>query len=472
MVRSPESNNPRRRFFRSSGAALLAGYAYRNGVGLGGKIARADTGQYQSVTIPTHEFYGDIEERLDFPKDWEIEVVKMSGHDTPVLTDEQIIERIRSPIGTKQLRDIAAGKKTAVVTFDDLTRPTAPGRIAKAVIDELNAAGIDDDHILFYAATGTHPTLSQPDARAKLGDEVLGRCAWINHDIMHNFVNVGRTSFINRIEVNAYFNSADVKITLSGIKVHFAAGYGGGAKMVLPGVSSFRTILYNHGVIAGYVRNNDTDTGTGNPTIGMGRVVDNDMRRDMIEAARLAGVDFSVNIIYNGRREPVRVFAGDVEQAHVEACRYAHRHYVNANEIRGGSVDVAVINRYPQTRQGRITAYPAKEGGSGVYILQNPMCLNTDGFLRQYRWFQNASWWETFYQENPGGDRLDMYGQIIIFSQYIAKRDLINNGRRKNVKLARTWDEVLGYLEEAHPDGARVGVYPYYSIQHNPIELL
>ncbi len=472
MADLSEHGNSRRKFFRNSGMALLAGYALTKGTGLAQTIQTPNTDKYQSVTINTHEYYGDIEERLDFPKDWEIDVIKMAGHDAPVLTGDEIRKRIQSPIGTKRLSEIAAGKKTAVVTFDDLTRPTPIGTIAKYVLEELNAAGIDDDHILFYAAVGNHQILSQPDVRAKLGDEIVNRCPWINHNVWDNFVDVGRTSFINRVEVGTYFHKADVKVTISGIKVHFAAGYGGGAKMIIPGVTSFKTIFYNHGIVGGYERNIDVDTGTGNPTTGTGKIFENDLRLDMIEAARLAGVDFSAQIVYNGKREPVAVYAGDIVDSHIEACRFANKHYVH-DPVDTKDYDIIIRNSYPQARQAYLGVQGGmREGGSSIVILQNPMCRSTFHSLREHRWYKNASWWETFYRESvSGGRRGGNVGQHIIFSQYVAKKDLINVYRQPNVKVARTWEEVLGYLEPAHRSGGRVVLFPYSQIQHPPLKL-
>ena len=219
------------------------------------------------------------------------------------------------------------------------------------LINELNAAGIDDDHILMYGALGTHEHLSQPDARKKLGDEAISRCPWMNHDIMHNFVDVGRTSFINRIEVSAYYYNCDVRLAISGVKAHITAGYGGGAKIILPGVVSFDTIYYNHGVVSQFARCDDREVGYGNPTVGPGRIFGNDMRTDMVEAARLAKLDFTVQVVFNGKRQPVGVYAGDVEEAHVEACRYANTHYENSTQVSGGAGDVVVLNRYPLRKQ-------------------------------------------------------------------------------------------------------------------------
>ena len=155
-----EHGNSRRAFFRNSGMALLAGYAFTNRTGLAQAVQQPNSDKYQSVTVNTHDYTGEIQERLDFPKDWQVDVVRLAGEDNPTLSADQIIQRLRSPIGSKQLRDIAAGKKTAAITFDDISRPTPVHLVAKHVVNELNAAGIDDDHILFICAQGSHQAMS------------------------------------------------------------------------------------------------------------------------------------------------------------------------------------------------------------------------------------------------------------------------------------------------------------------------
>jgi len=47
--------------------------------------------------IPTHEFAGNLHERLDFPNDWEINVMDMKGHNGPVLTPQQIVQGLNKP---------------------------------------------------------------------------------------------------------------------------------------------------------------------------------------------------------------------------------------------------------------------------------------------------------------------------------------------------------------------------------------
>ncbi len=86
----------RRDFLNKTGIGLLAGYAFNPSIGLAQSIKTPNTDKYQSFTINTHEWYGDIEERLDFPKDWEINYIKMAGHDTHVLTGDEIRRRVQA----------------------------------------------------------------------------------------------------------------------------------------------------------------------------------------------------------------------------------------------------------------------------------------------------------------------------------------------------------------------------------------
>src|ERR1039457_4883503 len=286
-------------------AARLIGTGLAAGSFLPEAVA-AIKGKQQSVTIPTHEFFGDIEERIDLPASWEVNVMKMAGHDAVPLTREEMRHRIQSPIGKPPLRELAAGKKRVVITFDDLERPTPAHEIAPLVLEELKAAGVADENILFLAALGTHRALPSDEAARKVGKDIIQRYAWINHNCWENLKEIGETSRKNRIKINQNYAAADLRITLNGIKVHQRAGYGGGAKSVLPGVASIDTVKYNHETIGGGGKENAPE---GCPNEG---------RVGLEEAARLARIDFSVQVVYNRRRRTCALFAGDINEAHHE----------------------------------------------------------------------------------------------------------------------------------------------------------
>src|SRR5579872_4237349 len=145
----------RRTFLKEGGSALasasLIGTALARGRFLA-DTAPALKGNASSVIITTHEHFGDLDERLDFPAAWDINLQKMSGHDARALSRQEIRRRVQTPIGSHSLRELAAGKKSAVITFDDLTRPTPTYEVAPLVVEELLAAGVPEERIVFLGS--------------------------------------------------------------------------------------------------------------------------------------------------------------------------------------------------------------------------------------------------------------------------------------------------------------------------------
>jgi nickel-dependent lactate racemase len=145
--------------------------------------------------------------------------MNMKGHGPPVLTARQMNESLGQPIRKPPLREIAAGKKTAVITFYDLTRATPTCAVAPWVLAELKAAGIEDENILFPGSFARHRPLRTIEVQKKLGKEIAARYGWLNHGCFYGTKEIGTTIFKNKVEVNQTFLAADLKITLSGIKV-------------------------------------------------------------------------------------------------------------------------------------------------------------------------------------------------------------------------------------------------------------
>ncbi len=412
-------------------------------------------GSRQSVTIPTHENTGDIEERLDFPGDWKIHTMKMVGHDAPALTREEIVRRISNPVGGRPLSELAAGKKTAVITFDDLTRPTPIAAVAPVVVDQLKAAGLAEENIYFLGSFGAHRTMEQDEVARKLGRRLVQRHSWFNHNAFAGLRDVGETSGKNRVWINQLFLGADLKITISGVKIHSIAGYGGGAKAVLPGVSGFETIRHNHMVI-----------GKNNKTAAEGKIFTNELRRDMAEAARLAKVDFGVQIVYNNRLQPCAVVAGDIVEAHNEACRIANKLHRTPTFT---GADVVVANSYPQASQGgKVQAWisrSVREGGTGILVMQHPVGIMAWHYLYPTGYSGKSDLMAVL---TPRTSVARKY-QLIIYSQYQQKSQ--ESQFPPGSTFASRWEDVVKILQARHKSASQVAVYPYASLQQEEIDL-
>ncbi len=437
----------RREFLAGSAAATAAALS----------AAESD----RSVVLRTHDWFGDKLERFDFPPGWRVRTYHMKGHQAPVLSSQEIRKAVLNPVGTKPLAEIAAGKTTAVIAVDDMTRPTPAHEIVPHLVAELNAAGIRDENILFVVGHGCHPMLNGMEAAQKIGQDAVQRHPWINHNCWENLVELGTTRHKNRVFANTYYCNADVKITISGLKAHGYPGYAGGPKMILPGVCGITTIRYNHFEIKQSSRPRRDPNGVEIITMHQ-----NEKRQDMIDAARAVGVDFSVQTVYNQDRKLVRVVAGDIVEAHNQAARYAVNHL--GTEY-AKSADIIVINTYPKGLEPQQDfvwgSRGLKEGGSIVLINQHPMGKAAWHYDDQLRFFQRGGG-NYFKHREARKKRFPQARQFLWYSQYLQARELDAIDVPPETVGLRTWTEVVDRLRREHKGDVEVAVYPYSGIQH------
>lgn len=224
----------------------------------------------------------------------------MAGYNSPALKPAEIKHAITNPIGMLPIRELAQGKKEVVILFDDMSRVTRVAQIVPHLLKELASAGIPDNRIRFIAALGCHGAMDRFDFVKKLGKETLSRFAVYNHNPFGNCIDIGTTSYGTRVFINAEVMKCDLKIGIGSIVPHIMAGFGGGAKILMPGVASAETIEALHHL----------------PTTGMGIFANNPLRLNMEEAAAMAGLDMKIDCIVNMWGETVALFAGSPRHAY------------------------------------------------------------------------------------------------------------------------------------------------------------
>jgi nickel-dependent lactate racemase len=276
------------------------------------------------------------------------------------------IERaLNAPIGSKKLSEIAKPESKVAIVVDDATRHAPSDVMLLPVLAELNSAGVNDENVTVIFGCGTHRAVTQDEAKRLLGEEACKRVKAVSHDCRaQDLVDIGKTkSYGNKIHLNRTFAEADVKILLGDVGFHYYAGYGGGRKSVLPAVAGEETIKHNHAMLL-------------NTNARTGILDENPVHEDMTQAARLAKVDFIVNTISNSKCEIVKAFAGDVEQAFLEAVKTVDEMYRVSVERRADIVVVspggypADMNLY-QAYKALDNALPiVKRGGVVVLVAE------------------------------------------------------------------------------------------------------
>jgi nickel-dependent lactate racemase len=132
----------------------------------------------------------------------------------------------------------------------------------------------------------------------------------VDHDAFEesNLTSIGETSFGNRVEINRAVWECDRIILTGEIIYHLIAGYSGGRKSLVPGVAGVRTTTFNHNMIF-------------DPRCRSGVLDGNPAHEDLLEACRLAGPDFLLNVVLDPEGRLVRAVAGHFDVAHREGCR-------------------------------------------------------------------------------------------------------------------------------------------------------
>lgn len=413
----------------------------------------------KTLSVPTRMWFEEGEMQLEFPGSWEVVPCLMQGHSTPQVTPEQIKAALDNPIGSPRLRELAQGKNEVVIIFDDMSRPTRTDLLAPYVLEELAVAGIADDAIRFVCALGSHGAHTYQDFASKLGSSILDRYPVYNHNPYENCTYVAETSRGTKLNINAEVISCDLKIAIGSVIPHPQAGYGGGGKIILPGVSSIDTIEALHRI--------DIDArreGRGS-TVGPGRYQENPMLQECLEAAKIVGLDFKIDTVINGRGQPCAVFAGDTEAEYYQAVKYAEPHY--ATKTVSGA-EVVVVNNYCKGNEAIVgfgvgMRLLMEKGGDLVLLADFPTgqvvhyLLGSFGKRTRGRLGGGGG--------GVGGRQIPFLKRLIVVSPQFEKSfgDWLGIA---DINWVKTWPEARAILEQDFPDGTKAVVVPDGTIQY------
>ncbi len=403
------------------------------------------------VKIPELLWYGNTEMELNFPPSWSIFFCPMKGGEKRRLKAKEMGKAFLNPIGSKPIHELAKGKKEIAILFDDMARPTPVFEIVPFVLKELEKAGISDRQIRFIAALGAHGANTAIDFKKKLGQEILDRFPVYNHHPFDYCTYIGKTDRGTPVSINKEVMACDLKIGIGSIVPHSFSGFGGGGKMILPGVAHIDSIAYNHGTL---VKDHPD-------CIGVGKIEGNIPRLDIEEATRMAGLDLKIDVILNLRGEVTSLFVGDPILEHREGVKLAKEVYAT---IPAKNMDVVVVNSYSKPNECAIAPFlgiPSlkEEGGDLVIIANEP-----GGQVVHYLFGEFGKCGEGRLQlPQPLPTKVKRFIVLSPFKDHVGACFF---GEVSSILWAKTWEEVLELLTAEWGEKARVAVYPDGTIQY------
>ena len=245
-------------------------------------------------------------------------------------------EAISRPIGTPKLRDLVKPGETAALVVTDITRKLPEEIILPLLVKELEAGGIKKKDITAVVATGTHRPNTPGELREKFGP-VVDEITFINHDAWNTegLVHLGLSKGGIPLVFNRKVVQSDIRISTGVIETHLFAGYSGGVKSIAVGVAGEETIGATHN----YEMLEQTR---------LGIIEGNEFRKFLTEATQALGLHFIVNVVQTGKKEVVKVVAGDPVEAFHEGVKVARELY-EVEIDHPGEIVVSGVS-YPKSR--------------------------------------------------------------------------------------------------------------------------
>lgn len=304
--------------------------------------------------------YGNGEEVVSLP-DQNVIGILVPNEVEPWLTGEEAIkDALRNPIGTPRLREIMKpGEKIAIVT-SDVTRPMPTYLVMPLLLDELYAAGVKAGDITLVFALGSHRKHAPAEMEKLAGTRAFSEIRCVDSD-PEDCVHLGVTKNGTPVDITRVVAEADRRICLGNIEFHYFAGYSGGGKAIMPGVSTRDAIQKNHSRMV-------------DPAAHAGRLDGNPIREDIEEAAALCGIDFILNVVLDEHKKVIRAVAGDAVMAHRAGCAFLDTLYLKRIKTRADIVLVSQggapkdLNLYQTQKALDNAKHAVKKGGIVILI--------------------------------------------------------------------------------------------------------
>lgn len=375
---------------------------------------------------------------------------------------EEIKKVLNNPIAMPPLKNIIGEKKpkNVVIIVEDITRPNPNYReILAPLVEELNNAGLPDEKIKFVIAYGTHRHHSDEENKRLYGEDLLKRFEFINHNCdAPDLISLGKLSTGNELWINKDVADTDFLIATGNIETHSFAGYGGGRKAILPGVSGRKTITKNHSKVC--------REGT-----EIGKLKNNPIHDEMLEAAhRVASTKpfFILNVIRNSKKEIVDIVAGNFEKAFFAGIKIAQELY-SVSVSQKAEVIISSCGGYPKDinlyqAQKTVTASAevTKEEGTIVLLAE---CRDGVGQPVFEKWLKKHHLDEILHKKEEDieveGHRAYLTAKILKKCEVIVVSSLAKElVEEMHFTYMKDLNDALNYIKKKHGDNFKTYIIP------------
>jgi nickel-dependent lactate racemase len=368
----------------------------------------------------------------------------------------EVRRALANPIGSKRLKDLVRPDEKITIITSDITRPMPSKLVLPEVRAELAAAGVADSQITIVFALGSHRKHTVEEQKYLVGADIYAKIKCVDSDPA-DCVHLGATPSGTPVDIFRAVAEADRRICLGNIEYHYFAGYSGGAKAIMPGVSTRAAIQANHSKMV-------------EAAAKAGALDDNPVRQDIEAVAQLTPIDFIVNVVLDEHKQIIKAVAGHYQEAHRAGCQFLDRFY-KIKITQAADIVIVATGGYPkdinlyQAQKALDNAKHAVRPG-GIIILA-ASCRDGLGEAVFERWMLDAATPQSMIDRiqshfELGGHKAAAIAMVLQNAQIFLVSSLaVDFVRRLFMRPFATLDEALAQaFGELGPD-AKVLLMPY-----------
>ena len=293
--------------------------------------------------------------------------------------DRAILTALDKPVAGPSFTDRLQDAERVIILTDNYARLTPAHIILPPILKKIKEAG---KKVEILVANGLLREMTETELKRKFGEEIFSSDVPIFQSKASetwDFEFVGVTNYGTPISVHRRLLEADLSLSITMTQATLW-GYGGGGSMVLPGISSFESIEWNHRMMTC-------------PTCAVGYEPPlNRMREDIEDATRMAGLDMSLLVILNPDLEVLELTAGETIEAHRASVKKYQKHFAfDMDTIPGGILDVAIAGSFPGDRFFAHSCWPianldhfVRDGGTIILATPAPGGLAHYSYAKDY----------------------------------------------------------------------------------------
>ena len=333
--------------------------------------------------------YGNTQYHFEIESGDLLHILKPRHRDPIINIEEKCIEALEAPVGKLPLSQIIRPGENVLLIVSDITRAwIRTNQFLIHIINYLNNLGIPDQDISVLIALGTHRSSTEEEKKLIVGDEIYNRVEIYDHDCFDSeqLTYLDTSSAGTPIYIHKRVLAADRVILTGGIVFHLFAGFGGGAKGMVPGVAGLDTIQHNHRLTF-----YEGESAGLNPDACSNKIEGNPMRQDITEICRKVNPDFLFNAVLDAEGNFIEFVAGDFEAAWLKGCDTIRQLYGIEVKEKADLIIASAggypkdINLYQSVKTMDNCIFGGKENSVIVLLAECSDGLGADEFLE---WFQ------------------------------------------------------------------------------------